>query len=326
MRKIIVSEKEAGQRLDKLLVKYMKEAPSSFLYKMMRKKNIVLNGDKVSGKEKVKKEDEITLFLSDETIEKFQEKIDLEPFKEINISALEILYEDENLCLFNKPIGILSQKAKDTDISMVELMTAYLIQSGQLTRETLQSCRPAVCNRLDRNTSGIIIAGKTLPALQTMARVLQDRSLHKYYLCIAEGVMEGSQTIEGYLTKDHDLNRVTVSKEEGPNTSYIKTRYRALRNNGRATLLEVLLMTGRSHQIRVHLASLGHPLVGDYKYGNRKWNEKWKNKYGLEHQLLHSSRLLMPDIQGSLSGLSGQEWEAPLSGLFKKIAKEEGLI
>jgi 23S rRNA pseudouridine955/2504/2580 synthase len=193
MKQFYVQQNEAGQRLDKLLLKLLNKAPKSFIYKMLRKKNIVLNGKKADGSEKLVVQDEIKLFLSDETIEQFNEPVDTT----VVDHKLTILYEDRHILIINKPLGILSQKAVKEDVSIVEHIISYLLTSGQITREQLASFKPAVCNRLDRNTSGILIAGKSLLGLQEMARLLKDRGLDKYYLCIVKGKVEGKKRIEG---------------------------------------------------------------------------------------------------------------------------------
>ena len=168
MKELIIHDNEAGQRLDKLLRKYLSEAPGSFIYKMLRKKNIVLNGKKATGNEHLRKGDSVKLFLADDTIAKFQAagKTVEENIK--NTVKLDVIYEDQNVIFINKPSGMLSQKAKETDVSVVENVTAYLLESGQLTKENLHTFRPSICNRLDRNTSGLIVAGKSLAGLQQM--------------------------------------------------------------------------------------------------------------------------------------------------------------
>ena len=177
MQSIIVSKNEANQRLDKLLAKYLNKAPKSFLYKMLRKKNITLNGKKADGSEKLVESDEIKLFLAEETIAKFSEVL-VEEVEE----GIQIIYEDENILLINKEVGMLSQKAEKSDVSLVECIITYLVQSNQLTKEELRSFKPSICNRLDRNTSGLVVAGKTLIGLQTMAELFKERTIDKYYL------------------------------------------------------------------------------------------------------------------------------------------------
>ena len=331
MREIVIRENESGQRLDKFLAKYMALAPKSFFYKMMRKKNITLNGKKAQGKEQLKQGDVVKLFLSDETVEKFRPKQTVYARKK-----LDILYEDRHTLFVNKPAGMLSQKAKPSDQSLVEYLTAYLLESGQLTEEELRTFHPSVCNRLDRNTSGIVAAGKTLAALQTLSAMFRERSVRKYYLCLVYGVVSGEKKIRAFLTKDGRTNRVTIERKKGtPNSgadisdgkeSFIETEYRALRTDGEVTLLEVHLITGKTHQIRAHLAAEGYPIIGDYKYGNRDVNDIFRRKYGLTSQLLHSYRLCFPECEGELAELSGKEIKAPVPELFRKICADRGVM
>ena len=331
MREIVIRENESGQRLDKFLAKYMALAPKSFFYKMMRKKNITLNGKKAQGKEQLKQGDMVKLFLSDETVEKFRPKQTVYARKK-----LDILYEDRHTLFVNKPAGMLSQKAKPSDQSLVEYLTAYLLESRQLTEEELRTFHPSVCNRLDRNTSGIVAAGKTLAALQTLSAMFRERSVRKYYLCLVYGVVSGEKKIRAFLTKDGRTNRVTVERKKGtPNSgadisdgkeSFIETEYRALRTDGEVTLMEVHLITGKTHQIRAHLAAEGYPIIGDYKYGNRDVNDIFRRKYGLTSQLLHSYRLCFPECEGELAELSGKEIKAPVPELFRKICADRGVM
>ena len=206
---------------------------------------------------------------------------------------------------------MLSQKAEPQDISMNEHILSYLTDTGQCTIESLRHVRPSVCNRLDRNTSGLIVAGKTIPGLQAMSLVLKDRSLHKFYHCITGGELSESSRLEGYLIKDRQTNQVRVTRQETPQAAYIQTEYRPLLHTKEWTRLEVRLITGRSHQIRAHLASIGHPIIGDYKYGDDRINQIYKRKYQITHQLLHSARMEFPQINGELSYLSGRVFEAP---------------
>ena len=210
MKSITVNKNEAGQRLDKLLGKYLNLAGKGFLYKMMRKKNIVLNGKKCDGSEKLAEGDEIKLFLADETIEKFSEV----KIQKVKKTKLHIIYEDEHVLLINKPSGMLSQKAKEQDESLVEYLIDYLLDSGKLTKEDLRSFRPSVCNRLDRNTSGLVAAGCSLAGLQKLSAMFKDRSLHKYYLCVVSGSVKEKKRIEGFLKKD-EKNKSGNHQPEG---------------------------------------------------------------------------------------------------------------
>lgn len=296
MKEIVINENEAGQRLDKFLGKLLKEAPASFYYKMLRKKNIVLNGKKATGNEKLTAGDSVKLFLSDETFEKFAGKRqtnDLAAF--VPNIALEIVYEDHDVLAINKPAGMLSQKAKKEDISANEYILQYLLESGTITRESLHTFKPSVCNRLDRNTSGILVAGKTLNGLQQMSKAFRERSMEKYYLAIVAGHISKPRRIEGFLKKDGVNNQVTILSKPSNDAKPIITEYRPLKLVGQVTLLEVHLITGRSHQIRAHLASIGYPVIGDTKYGNPRLNREFLKNAGVTHQLLHAYRLFLAD-------------------------------
>lgn len=329
MREIVIEKNEAGQRLDKFLAKYMNEASKSFFYKMMRKKNITLNGKKCEGNEKLAEGDVVKLFLAEDTIEKFS-SVQVQAVRKVN---LDILYEDDEIILVNKPAGMLSQKAKETDESLVEYLIDYLLESGKLTGSGLRAFRPSVCNRLDRNTSGIVTAGKSLAGLQMLSGVFKDRSIHKYYQCLVSGEIRDVKTVDGWLLKDEKRNQVRILTEaeakrfggrggdEEPKR--IRTKYEPIATDGRFTLLKVTLLTGRSHQIRAHLASLGHPIVGDFKYGGvSKVNPSGRT---VKYQLLHSYRLEFPKLAEPFVYLSGRVFEAPLPGYFGSVLKETGI-
>ena len=296
MREFKINENEAGQRFDKYLKKLLGNAPGSFIYKMLRKKNIVLNGKKATGNEKLTAGDSIKLFLSDETFEKFAGKRQTNDLAaSVPNIALEIVYEDHDVLAINKPAGMLSQKAKKEDISANEYILQYLLESGTITRESLHTFKPSVCNRLDRNTSGILVAGKTLNGLQQMSKAFRERSMEKYYLAIVAGHISKPRRIEGFLKKDEKNNQVTILSEPSNDAKPIITEYRPLKLVGQVTLLEVHLITGRSHQIRAHLASIGHPVIGDTKYGNPRLNREFLKNAGVTHQLLHAYRLFLAD-------------------------------
>lgn len=326
MQELHVTENEAGQRLDKLLAKFLNQAPKSFLYKMMRKKNIVLNGKKCTGNEKLKQGDSIKLFFSDETIEKFSAGTYAIPKKE-KINMLPIIYEDEQVLLMNKPVGVLSQKAKDSDVSAVEILINYLMETDQLSKEQFRTFHPSICNRLDRNTSGILVAGKTLPALQEMNRFFKERTIAKYYRCLVKGrVIKNEDYIKGYLVKDQKTNKVSITKKKTEEGVLIETEYCVIQSNAEVSLLEVHLITGKTHQIRAHLASIGHPIIGDYKYGDKQINEMYRQAYGLKSQLLHAYRLEMPLSNGSLAYLNDKKFVAELPDKFIKICKDKGVL
>lgn len=269
MKKVIIQKNQAGGRMDKFLFKYLSQAGSGFIYRMLRKKNITLNGKKADGKEKLCQGDEICFFFSDETFEKFSgtaeaEKKDIEEYPYI---PLAIVYEDENVLFLNKPAGMLSQKAEKKDFSINEYAIGYLLSSGRISREELHTFKPSVCNRLDRNTSGLITVGASMEGTRALAYGFKERTFDKYYLCIVSGKTAGHKRISGSLEKDEKTNKVTVHAG-AVGDSYIETEYETLFSNGEISVLKVKLITGKTHQIRAHLAFLGHPILGDPKYGD----------------------------------------------------------
>ena len=324
MKEIIIKGNEAGQRFDKYLKKYLSEAPGSFIYKMLRKKNITLNGKKADGSEKLNVGDRVKLFMADETIDKFSTSVKtVTKPASIPEIKLDIVYEDENVLFINKPSGMLSQKAEAKDVSVIEYVTEYLLKTKQITEEELRTFHPAVCNRLDRNTSGLITAGKSLAGLQVMSELFKDRTLKKYYLCVVKGKIEKSKHIKGFLKKDEKTNKVEILKNaSGKDVMPIETEYLPIAWNEEMTLLKVHLITGRTHQIRAHLSSVGHPLLGDYKYGNKKWNDIYKKKYTIEDQMLHAYELKLPEMKQPLEKLSKKQFQAKLPEKFWKLIKE----
>ena len=320
MRQLTVHKNDENQRLDKYLKKYLKEAPGSFIYKMLRKKNIVLNGKKADGTEKLTAGDEIKLFFAEETLEKFTgEAVKTESEKFPVKKDLEILFEDENLLILNKPAGELSQKAEAKDVSMNEYALGYLQETGAITEESLKVFKPSVCNRLDRNTSGILIVAKTYQAAREFGDALQKRTVRKFYRCIVKGEVKKAETIDGYLWKDEKTNKVQVFKEKREGASEIHTAYRPIKCENGLTLLEVHLITGRTHQIRAHLSSIGHSILGDPKYGDKKLSEKWKVKY----QLLHACRLELDGFTGEFAKYNGKIITAKVPKTFEKIITED---
>ena len=238
------------------------------------------------------------MFFSEETLEKF---CGGQPRKkEGKKAAFPILYEDEQILLINKPAGLLSQKAKPEDVSLVELVQQYVGCEPGFS--------PGICNRLDRNTSGIVVAGKTLPALQKMSELFRTREVEKYYLTIVKGAMTETKEVEGYLLKDAKTNKVTVYREEKKGSSYIRTGYEPLVTTREMTLLRVHLMTGKPHQIRSHLSSLGHPVLGDAKYGGAHPQ--------IKYQLLHAYELHFPKLGKPFEKISGKCFTATIPQTF----------
>ncbi|HAF26283.1 MAG TPA: RluA family pseudouridine synthase [Lachnospiraceae bacterium] len=337
MKEFIIDKSNKDQRFDKYIKRILKTAPDAFIYKMLRKKNIVLNGKKASGKEKLSEGDEVKIFLSDETFLKFSgpaesDKHDHlidETFAKKNAGLFKagILYEDEDIIIYDKPAGILSQKAKKDDISVNELLLAYLYDKESDNKERFKMFTPSVCNRLDRNTSGIILLAKTLPGARLLSSALKDRRVHKEYLALVHGnvdLKDDKEVIkEAYLKKDKDGNSVIISdlsetkggkiiSESDDNDIRIKTGIIPYKRYSFAgedyTLLKVILYTGKTHQIRAFLSHLSHPIAGDVKY-DKGHKEHYKNIKGYpKRQFLHAAKIRFPeDI------LSGREFESPLA-------------
>ena len=314
MQEFNIGKNEAGQRLDKYLGRILKEAPVSFFYKMMRKKNIVLNGTKCTGREQLSVGDSVKLFLSDETIEKFSGTQKVSKIsKTCPYKKLDIIYEDDDVLFVNKPSGMLTQKASPADVSLNEYIIGYLLHEGKINEAQLRTFKPSVCNRLDRNTSGLVLAGKSMKGSRELSEIIKNRTLEKYYITVVKGKVTDDSSVCALLIKDEAANKVSVRPVDGSmapteDERFIRTDYHVLGHGEDYTVLEVHLITGRPHQIRAHLAMLGHPVLGDFKYGDRKINEKYK----LKDQLLHAYRVVLPD---------GREYKAPVPAKLEKFTK-----
>ena len=327
MREVKIDNREAGQRFDKYLKKYIRRAGSGFIYKMLRKKNITLNGKKATGNELLSEGDVVKMFFSDETFEKFtaadssNEKKndkceivikDLDGKRIIKYKSyiIEVLYEDENVIFLNKPAGILSQPDNTKVVSMVEILSWYISLTDDRAGKP-SGFRPGVCNRLDRNTSGVIAAGKTVRGLQELSEAIRKREVKKMYVCVTEGKVNCGGELKGYLQKDEGTNKVYLSEKSTNNSSYIETIYKPVKSNGIVTMLEVQLITGKTHQIRAHMSSIGHPIIGDRKYGASMKNS---GKY----QMLHAHKMIFGKTQGVLCGLSEKCIEAEIPSHYNK--------
>lgn len=329
MIEIIVGKNESGQRLDRVLEKIFVNANTGFIFKMLRKKNITLNDKKADGKERLEQGASIKLWFSDESFEKLSGKKagdikDLEKNPKVDKKSTEtfksyIVYEDENTVIINKPAGLLSQKSSENDISVNDLLLEYL----EFDSKALNTFKPSICNRLDRNTSGLMVCGKTLEGLRVNNELIKTKAVSKYYLTLVKGRVEKSGSINAWLYKDEKTNKVTVKEKSFEGAEFIQTEYEVLDYFKDATLLLVKLITGKTHQIRAHLSSISHPIIGDFKYGDKSVNEKFKREYGIKSQLLHSFRLVYPnsDISDTdtFKALKGKCFEASYNNDFRKV-------
>lgn len=335
MQQFRIEKNEAGQRLNKFLQKYFKEATPAFLYKMLRKKNITLNRKKADGRELLKEGDCLEFFFSEETFHKFRglkekEEVGREESREqlfhyknayLSLKGIQIIYEDSEILLLNKPAGVLSQKAKSTDLSLNEWLIGYLLEQKEITPKQLETFKPSVCNRLDRNTSGLVICGKSLVGSQKMNGLLRDRSVHKYYRTFVKGRIDEQAHVEGYLRKDMVENKVSFTTSlEVPEKGYerVETRYTPLAHDRGITYLEVELITGKTHQIRAHLSHLGHPILGDAKYGDKQFNQSIPG-FRPSWQLLHAYRLKMPPLEAPFEKLGGKSFVAKEPDCFWQL-------
>ena len=328
MKEYIIGPGDEGIRLDKQLLKILNNAGSGFVYRMLRKKNITLNDRKASGNEHLSCGDVIKIFLSDETFEKFSGKNKTDELRAADKAQVSgsindiIIHEDEDLLIVNKPSGLLTQKASAQDISLNEMCLSYLTDKGVISDESLKIFKPSVCNRLDRNTSGIVIFAKNYRAASTISRALKERTIHKYYLCIVKGRVDKEGRKTAYLVKDIRSNRVRVSDTEEKGASLITTLYRPLRTADGYSLLEVELITGKSHQIRAQMAHIGYPLLGDYKYGDKQLNDDLKDRFNISSQVLHAYKLVIPDEQGEDTDRYAGTYIAPPPGDMKELIEE----
>lgn len=296
---------DAGRRLDSYLSKSLPNLPKALMYKYIRKKRIKVNSKRAEINTRLCEGDLVELYINDEFFEKSETRYDFLSASK----SLDIVYEDENIILLNKKAGLLSHPDNSEYIdTLITRAKRYLFEKSEYDPENEMSFAPALVNRIDRNTSGIVIAAKTAEALRVLNQKMKDREIHKYYLCVLHGVpKEKSGILEGYLEKNESKNKVFISKGQKDNSKLIRTKYRVLKSKNNLSLVEVELLTGRTHQIRAHFASIGHPLLGDGKYGKNELNKK----SGLKKQCLCSYKLIFDFTTdaGSLEYLNGREFE-----------------
>lgn len=307
MQKITINKNDAGQRIDKYLTKSFKNLPTSLMYKYIRKKRIKLNGKRCEISSRLSEGDIIELYINDEFFEKSEKQYDF--LKAPN--KIDILYEDSNILLLDKKPGLIVHPDENYHFdSLISRVTHYLYDKHEFNTEKENSFAPALVNRIDRNTGGIVIAAKNAESLRILNQKMKNRELKKIYLCIVHGTLKNKAGIlSAYLDKNEKQNRVYISSNKKEGLKHIKTKYKVLKEYGKFSLLEVELLTGRTHQIRAHFAFIGHPLLGDGKYGTNELNKGT----GFKYQALYSYKLIFnfTTPAGLLEYLNGKEITAP---------------
>lgn len=308
MKSFLISKNDSGQRLDKFITKAVPNLPQSLMYKYIRMKRIKVNGKRGEISQKLAVGDTVDMYINDEFFAPVAEHYDF-----LHASKhLDIVYEDENILLLDKKVGLLSHP-DDTEYNdtLITRIKRYLYEKGEYDPKDEHSFTPSLVNRIDRNTGGIVIAAKNAESLRILNQKLKDRELEKYYLCVVHGTIPKKQgTLEGWLVKDEKKNKVTVYPQKRNGAKEIRTKYSVKAENKGLSLIEVELLTGRTHQIRAHFASIGHPLLGDGKYGTNELN---KAHGGYKKQFLYSYRLkfTFTTDAGILNYLNQKDFEVP---------------
>lgn len=304
LKTVVIQKNDSGQRLDKFLTKAYPNLPQSVLYKCIRTKDVKLNGRRCQSSDRLQEGDVLSLYWQEEFFQKEEREYDFLKAP----AALSVLYEDENILLLDKKPGLIVHPDENYHFdSLIARVQHYLYDKGEYRPQEENAFAPALVNRIDRNTGGIVIAAKKAEALRIMNQKVKDRELDKFYLCVICGKLQNKEgVLSGYLEKNETQNRVYISRKPSPGAKTIRTKYRVLEERRDHSLLEVELLTGRTHQIRAHFASIGHPLAGDGKYGTNALNKQT----GFPYQALYSYRLRFhfSTDAGILNYLNGKEF------------------
>lgn len=323
MFEIKITENEAGQRLDRFLRKYLKEYSLGDIYKLFRKNKVKVNG---------KREKENYMIALGDTLQLYIEKpggAERGKTEEVprKTESIDIIYEDKNILIADKPAGLLTHPDKPGNSDTLTDRAICHIYREEDAVDSM-TFRPAVCNRLDRNTGGLVIIAKNYKTLKAVNHSIRDRNVKKLYLCIVAGILKDQGEIKGYLRKDEKSNKASIGDDK-ESAKEIYTIYKTLQISeplssiGKSfSLLEVELVTGRSHQIRAHFASIGHPLIGDVKYGSEKINNFFNKEFRLKHQFLYAYKVTFQNVHEDISYLRGRSFQGKLPKDLRKITEK----
>ncbi len=319
MKKLVIDENYENQRIDKYLKKLLCQAPPQLIYKMLRKKDVKVNGVKVKENYIVKKGDIVELFLYEDKFKEYTKPTSIYNLK----IEFEVVYEDEHILIVSKPAGLLVHEDINEEMNTLSnQVLTYLYNKGEYDPSSTLGFTPGPVHRLDRNTSGIVIFGKTMRALQDLNEMMKKRHcIDKTYLTICKGYM-GDADLIGYMKKDGDRSLVKVVNEHTPGALMMHTIVEHLEYKNDFSFIKVKLVTGRTHQIRVHLSSVNHPLIGDSKYGDFELNKYMKKTYHLDHQFLHAHSVTFVKPIGCLKYLLDKTFVTPLPSNLQKIKKD----
>ena len=310
-----ITLKDANQRVDKYVKKYLNEAPLSFIYKLFRKKDVKINKHWVKENYILQEGDELAIYISDQQLEEFNKPKEIE---KVNLNH-PIIYEDDNILIVDKPRGLLVHGDENEKVvTLANEVINYLYFKGEYDPKE-KGFIPAPAHRLDRNTSGMVVFAKNLISLQILEELFKNKdNIDKEYLALVKGRVDQKLEIDSPLLKDEKTGTVRISKYGKSALTFVEK----VKFYGDFTLVKVRILTGRTHQIRVHLASLDHPVIGDSKYGDFKINKMFKDLYGFENQFLHAYKLKFKNIDSKLSYLSNKEFVSPLPSELEKILKK----